>query len=554
MTAEDTIFAEVLSALDKNEPERARDLLTRLIKANPNNPQYWLYMSAVVETNRERLYCLTEAQKLTPDDPAVKRGLAIFGDGPVDPSLVIPLSAQKRNWQALLDKEQAARNQARQLTGRQIVAMVAAVLGLVGIVVLIVVFSSNIKKEQAVAARRTMVLPTAGPTSTFLPTPSPVVRLTELGAATPLPAELRPEVPYTPTPLYVQTQHTISENFRSGMRAYERGDWSSAITYLQSAATDVPDAPDIFYYIAEAQRMQGNTEAASQNYDLALESQASFAPALLGRARLHLLADPPELDAALNDLNSAVEADPAFADAWLELAHVQLLAGESQAALDSLDSAAGLERGQTSPLLYLYQAQASLQLGDPQAALENAKKANQMDISLLEAYRTLGDTYHQLGQDEESIPPLAIYAKFATSDPTAPALLGVAYARTGQMDQALEYLNKALEMDDELAEAYAWRGLVLLEQGEAADAYQDFDRALVQDGGLFIASLGRARALLALKYPSEAFDQFNKVRKLAEIPGGTGRVFVFLCPGAGAGWHAWPCIEQLEIPAGIASR
>ena len=49
MTAEETIFTEVLSALDKNEPERARDLLTRLIKANPNNPQYWLYMSAVVE-------------------------------------------------------------------------------------------------------------------------------------------------------------------------------------------------------------------------------------------------------------------------------------------------------------------------------------------------------------------------------------------------------------------------------------------------------------------------------------------------------------------------
>lgn len=554
MTAEETLFTEVLSALDKNEPERARDLLTRLIKSNPNNPQYWLYMSAVVETNRERLYCLTEAQKLAPDDPAVKRGLAIFGDGPVDPALVIPLAAQKRNWQALLDKEQAASNQAHKLTVRQIGAIVAAVLGLVGIIVLITILASNVKREQAVAARQTIALPTAGPTSTFLPTPSPVVRVTEVGASTPLPAELRPEVAYTATPLYVQTQHTISENFRSGMRAYERGDWSSAVTFLQSAVTDVPDAPDIFYYIAEAQRMQGDTEAAKQYYALALEAQANFAPALLGQARLQLLGDPPGLDAALDELNSAIAADPAYADAWLELVHVQLLSGEPQVALESLASAGGLERGNTSPLLYLYLAQANLQLGDLQAALENAQKANQMDISLLEAYRTLGEVYHQLGQDVDSIAPLAIYAKFASSDPVAPVLLGIAYARTGQVDQALEWLNKALAMDDAQADAFAWRGLILLEQGKAADAYQDFDRALFLNNELFIASLGRARALLALKYPTEAFDQFNRVKKLAENPAEQGEYLYYYAQALeqvgnpSAALNGWKTL--LEIPAG----
>ena len=31
------MFQEVLAALDKNEPAHARDLLTRLIKADPNN-------------------------------------------------------------------------------------------------------------------------------------------------------------------------------------------------------------------------------------------------------------------------------------------------------------------------------------------------------------------------------------------------------------------------------------------------------------------------------------------------------------------------------------
>jgi len=552
MSAEEIMFNEVLSALDKNEPARARDLLTRLIKSNPNNPQYWLYMSAVVESQRERLYCLKEAQKLAPDDPAVKRGLAIFGESPVDPALVIPLAAQKRNWRAQMEKDLAASKTTRPLTRRQIAGIMAGVLGLAGIVVLIVILASNVKQQQAVAIRRTIVLPTAGPTSTFLPTPSPVVRLTEVAGATPLPAELRPEVPYTATPLYVQTQHTISENFTAGMRAYGRGDFASAVTFLQSAVSEVPGAPDIYYYIAEAQRQQGNGNAALENYNLALEAQENFSPALLGRAQLSLLEEEPDLEDIQVDLEAAVMAEPAYADAWLELAHVQLLAGDVEGAQAVLVKAEGLERGQESPMLYLYQAQANLLLDDPQAALQDAQKANQMDISLLAAYRTLGEIYHQLGQDAKSIPPLEIYARYATSDSTAPALLGIAYARSGQLEQALEWLNKALEMNEQQAQAHAWRGLVLLEQEEAADAYQDFDRALLLDGEFFSASLGRARALLALKYPTEAFDQFNRVEKLAESSVEQGEYLYYYAQALEQVGSLVPALnawkELLEIP------
>lgn len=553
MTAEETMFNEVLAALDQDQPARARDLLTRLIKGNPNNPQYWLYMSAVVETQRERIYCLKEAQKLAPDDPAVKRGLAVFGEGPVDPAQVIPLSEQRRNWQAALEREQSAQQQGRPLTGKRIAILAAAVIGLVGMIVLIVVLTTNARQEQASAARRTIVLPTAGPSSTFLPTPSPVVKQTDIPGVTPLPEELRPESPYTPTPLYVQTQHTISENFSAGMRAFGRGDFASAERFLVQASTDVPNAADIFYYIAESQRGQGKTDAALENYNLALDSLPGFAPALVGRARLRLLQENPPYEEILADLTAAVESDPAYAEAWLELAQVQLGMNNVEDARASLESAAGLEAGETSPLLYLYRAQASLQTGEVEAALADARRANQMDISLLAAYRTLGEIYHRLGEDENSIPPLAIYAKFATADPFAPALLGIAYARSGDTKQALEWLNKALELDDLQPEAYAWRGLVLLEQGENAKAYQDFDQALLLGGENFIAALGRARALLALKYPDEAFDQFNRVEKLAETDAQQGEYLFYYAQALeqvgnpGAALNNWK--KLLALPA-----
>lgn len=554
MTAEETMFNEVLAALDQNEPARARDLLTRLIKADANNPQYWLYMSAVVETPRERLYCLKEAQKLAPDDPAVQRGLAIFGEGPVNPGLVIPLASQKRNWQAQLERELAARRATRPLTRRQIAMITASVLGLAAVVALVVFLVSALKPPPVTTARQTIVMPTAGPTSTTLPTPSPVVQVTVAGAATPLPAELRPEVAYTPTPLYVQTPHTISENFTAGMRAYAAGDFDSAASFFKSAATDVPDAPDILYYMAEAQRQRGNAQDAQVNYELALKIQADFPPALLGMVRLQLQQPDPAIEPLIGELETAVATDPAYLDAWLELANLQLLAGDAEAAQQALDSAVALEAGASSPLVHLYRARTALLLGDPQAALEDALTANKLDVSLLAAYRTLGEVYHQLGRDDESIPPLAIYAKFAKSDPAAPALLGVAYARSGQPEEALKWLNQALQQENPQAEAYAWRGWLLLEMDEAAKAYQDFDQAIIRQGDLFLASLGRARALLALKYPDEAFDQFNKAEKLADTPARQGEFLYYYAQALEKVGSVGPALNKwkdlLTLPAG----
>lgn len=545
------MFQEVLAALDKNEPARARDLLTRLLKADPNNGQYWLYMSAVVESQRERLYCLNEAQKLLPDDPAVKRGLAIFGGGPVDPALVVPLAAQKRNWQALLAQEEAAQKPANPITRKQIIGVGGAVLGLIAVIAVIVIFA-NRPTSPAAIARRTIVMPTAGPTSTFLPTPSPVVRGTEARAGTPLPEVLQPEVAYTPTPLYVQVEHPISENFRSGMRAYERGDWAAAVNFLKNAAGDVPGAPDIPFLIGEAERQQGNLEAALAAYNDALKIQEGYPPALLGRARLDLQTDPPDLKAARADLEAAITGDPAYADAWLELAHLDLLARDGEAALATLDKAADMERAKTSPLLYLYRAQANLLIGKAQQALDDAKTANQMDVSLLEAYRTLGEAYTALGEYEAAIPPLEIYAKYAAADAAGMARLGIAYAEAGKTDLALEWLNKSIEADNKSAEAFAWRGTILLEQGNGAAAYQDFDQALVLDGKSFRAALGRARALLALKYTDEAFDQFARALKLADTPGRKGEYLYYYAQALEqvgnplAGLRAWK--ELLTLP------
>ena len=66
---------------------QARDLLTRLLKADQKNVQYWVWLSAAVDTQKERLYCLQTAIQLDPQNAAAKRGLILFGALPPDDSV-----------------------------------------------------------------------------------------------------------------------------------------------------------------------------------------------------------------------------------------------------------------------------------------------------------------------------------------------------------------------------------------------------------------------------------------------------------------------------------
>ena len=77
--AEDVMLQEAISAIRQGQRIRARDLLTRLLRTNQTNPEYWLWMSAVVDTSKEQVYCLQSALKLDPSNQAAKEGLILLG-------------------------------------------------------------------------------------------------------------------------------------------------------------------------------------------------------------------------------------------------------------------------------------------------------------------------------------------------------------------------------------------------------------------------------------------------------------------------------------------
>ena len=77
MADNDAVFQEAVEALRVGNKSRARELLTGLLKTDQNNATYWVWMSATVDTIKERIYCLQTAFKLDPQNAAAKRGLIL---------------------------------------------------------------------------------------------------------------------------------------------------------------------------------------------------------------------------------------------------------------------------------------------------------------------------------------------------------------------------------------------------------------------------------------------------------------------------------------------
>jgi hypothetical protein len=96
----DLMFHEALEAAHAGDKARARDWLTRLLKERQDNVEYWIWMSAVVGTPKEGVFCLKEALRLDPQNVIARKGLAILGALEPDQSLVVPAEYQKRDLQS----------------------------------------------------------------------------------------------------------------------------------------------------------------------------------------------------------------------------------------------------------------------------------------------------------------------------------------------------------------------------------------------------------------------------------------------------------------------
>src|SRR5688572_20724047 len=420
--ADDLMFQDVVEALKRGDKARAKELLTLLLKADQTNSTYWVWMSASVETQKERIYCLQTALKLDPENTTAKRGLVLLGALAPDETIQPFRLDRPRAWEEklLLAHEQPKATGVRALASNPLTRL--AGIGVLGILVCGLAVYGLLLPRGSVF----------NPVDTITPGPSPTFTLTPTligGIGQPTPTFIGPTplwaflpATYTPTPFYVNTPRApqSADQFRVAKSAYAREDWESFIDAMRELARLEPDSPDIFYFIGEAYRLDGNAKDALVAYNDALKIDNTFGAAYLGLARGRLLQDPNADVTPLFDL--AVQYDPNFGEIYLTRANYYLYNDDPEAAL--VDLARAEQRMPGSPLVPLGYAQAYFQLEDIESAQQNALLANEMDITLLPVYLILGETYVAQEQYKAAIESLETYTTYVPKDGRAFALLG----------------------------------------------------------------------------------------------------------------------------------
>jgi len=466
----DTMLEQAIEALRQYDKAGAKDILTRLIKANQANATYWIWMSAAVDTLKERIYCLETALKLDPDNGTAKRGLVILGALPPDENIKpFPLN-RPRAWEEQLH---LAHEDPRGGLLADPAARLVSVL-LIGAVLIAAAYLAFFSPRRATF--RSSPAATSGPSPTFTFTPTLIfARPGGSSAGTPTPLAILLGISYTPTPPYVNTPRPpeSADVFRAAQAALAKGNWDEYLREMEQIRQNEPQAADIPYYIGEGYRLQGDCTQASASYNEALKVSSTFAPAYLGLARARLCMDPGADTRQL--YTAAIQADPAYGEVYLERANFYMGRKDFKAALLDLEQADHLMPG--SALVPLGFAQALLLQGDNAGALEAAQKANSIDLTLLPSYYYLGRGYIVNEEYAEAVRPLQLYLTYETQDGSAYAMLGQALTLTQDYPSAIDALNTALRLDPSQVQCYVYRGTAYLRMDNLAGAEVNFKRA-----------------------------------------------------------------------------
>ncbi len=537
ITPEDTVFQEALSAIQAGEKNRARDLLTRLIKINPNNAQYWMWMSAVVESKRELTFCLKEALKRDPQNVVARRGLILQGVLPPDPSLAVPADLQRRSWESQYFSNQTLPGQ---LPGPSRLRLALIIGGVLLLAAVIIVVALGFNRQEVPAFIRWIQRYTPAPTSAESATPVTPTDVLETPTPQPSQAAVFKLITSTPTAVYVATLHPRTESYRTAMSAFQRSDWVGAVNYLQQAIKEDSQV-DLYYLLGEAYRMLDKPADALQAYNQAVKMDPRFGPSYLGLARLLQGTSPNQISAIRVDLEKAVALDPNFIEAQLDLAAFLIDQNDPQTALTVLGDAVRLNPN--SPALDILQGRASLAMDQPQQALVFARQANQLDPGSLDGYLFLAEVYRANDDLVGSIAPLEIYTRYNLDNALAVAWLGQAYAAQGKDNEALHMADQAVALDSSSLEVLLIRAQIYIDMQDPAKARADLNAANQIKANVFQVYLGLGRVASLDGDSSEAWRSLSSAVRLAKTDAEYVQAYY---------WRALALEDMKQIPAAIA--
>jgi tetratricopeptide (TPR) repeat protein len=524
------ILQEAIKSIKAGQRHRAKDLLTRLLRADQANTDYWLWMSAAVETEKEQIFCLQNALKIDPNSIAARRGLVVLGAlKPEDAALPPPETLEHFRAEVPKVGREGGGGGLGGFLSRPRNREQLLIFGLSGVGVVILLFGLGFLFRVLFPPKRVVVVTSAPPTLTLEATLEPGVTPTIAPCTLPYdPDPTQPLAGYlcltqTPTSVPIATEPSVYGSYIAMRNGYRDSDWDKILANdnLGQTIQQMPDNPHVYFYAAEAYRHKGDSANALKNYRLALTKDANFAPAYWGRALAEI--DQNHGPDALKDFAGAITADPNFYPAYLDRGLFYSANGNYPRAVSDLEQAKIIAPGNALVLAYL--ALAHMDSNLPESALETAKAAIAIDPGLALAYYARGRAEYALGQFEAADKDLSVSYKYVlTLDTLYPDLFkisvlynyGLGKTGIGQDSAALIQFNQALALRPSypLPRVYIARGGVYLRAKNYESARADFNKAISQiensdDPALPEAYVGNGLAFLGLEKWESAVSNFQ---------------------------------------------
>jgi tetratricopeptide (TPR) repeat protein len=492
---EEKIRSELILALQDGDRKKARKILRQLIKEDDSRPEYWLWLSTVVHSRQESIYCLKKVLALEPGHPAAVRGLTVLGErSPGDvSSRPIPKVDWLRDVEDINPPEERSPFRENLLKGKRVPLAVGLAVLLAGLVLSGVLFPG---RGSLFAPKLTITPITWTPSAEAAeeqPAGTPDLRtLTPIGKV----LESTP----TPTAVYVRTPRTNYSTYNTALQAYQKGDFQTMLTYLKTTV-DMIETPDIVYLIGEAYRNLGQYQQALEAYERAVFLDPDFAPPYYGRALVKKKLDPEA--GIIADLNRAAELDPQYGEVYLERAAYYAEREQWNQVLANADQA--VKHLDASPRAHYYRALGFLETAQFEKAYRDGELALGGDINHVPTYQLMGRIYLALDRPSSALTMLGKYEKYADErDVDLYYNLGRAAYQAGEFQLANQHLTMTLEMGGEKADVYLMRGLSNLELDQPQQGFDDLYRAwkLEPDNFSILLTMGKAYFGVERYYPA----------------------------------------------------
>ena len=279
-----------------------------------------------------------------------------------------------------------------------------------------------------------------------------------------------------------------------GVAMFKLGRHGDALAAFDGALALAPDDVTAIANRAKVLRLLGRDGEALTGYERALALAPGNVKAMLGR--VDALAAVGRLDDALAAAEAALAADPKNPDGHYWLGHVLLAVGRLEEAKRELGEAVGGRPGFFDALrdrarLHQQESRQSSALDDYVAAQRIHPRDVGVALAITEVLlhmgrssEALGTAQHAMSLDQDN--PLAWRYKgrahLAQKNPSNGYLcLGMALFLEGHHEEALVELDRALEHDGGLGQAWSNKAVIFDKLGRRDEALAAYDKALALD-------------------------------------------------------------------------